>query len=382
MGRWNRRQFMQASAASLSLNGFKLNISPDSRLRANDATSTFVRTNAAGKSWTVGNDLVERQIEFDPKRGLSTPSWRHKVTGTEFMRAEDKWGPQGHEFTLRLDGVSLSGVAESAWDFLEAKKRDVTPAGKSLVIHLRSKAKPIDVAVFYAVYDGHAVVQKWIAITNRGKSPVTISHLAFESLGIAAGPPNAIQVSGFYASQPRELFYTGRVDDTAVLERNSLTGEGFIALNGAPGYTKRTELTGWGEGLHMMYDTDLFPFERRLHPGETFISAKSSIAFFCEGKGFADPRWVMPSYTSQCLMKKGRSYQPPWIYNTWEPFERGITKEITMDLIAAAGRMGMDIFTIDDGWQANYGENAINFKLFPNGLDEIQAAVERQGMRP
>jgi alpha-galactosidase len=130
-----------------------------------------------------------------------------------------------------------------------------------------------------------------------------------------------------------------------------------------------------------MYDTDLFPFERTLPPGETFTSAKSSIAFFADGKGFADPRWVIPSYTSQALMKKGAPYQPPWIYNTWEPFQRGITKSITMDLIAAAGRMGMDVFTIDDGWQSDYGDNAINLKLFPNGLEEIQAAVEQNGMR-
>jgi alpha-galactosidase len=52
-----------------------------------------------------------------------------------------------------------------------------------------------------------------------------------------------------------------------------------------------------------------------------------------------------------------------------------------MDLIAAAGRMGMDVFTIDDGWQADYGDNAVNAKLFGNGLDEIQAAVEKHGMR-
>jgi alpha-galactosidase len=129
-----------------------------------------------------------------------------------------------------------------------------------------------------------------------------------------------------------------------------------------------------------MYDTDLFPFERSLQPGETFTSAKSSIAFFANGRGFADPRWVMPSYTSQVLMKKGPGYQPPWIYNTWEPFERSITRSTTMELIVAAGRMGMDVFTIDDGWQAAYGDNAINRKLFPDGLDEIQAAVEEKGM--
>jgi len=37
----------------------------------------FVRTNAEGKSWTVGNTLVEREIHFDPHDGLYTASWRH-----------------------------------------------------------------------------------------------------------------------------------------------------------------------------------------------------------------------------------------------------------------------------------------------------------------
>ena len=231
------------------------------------------------------------------------------------------------------------------------------------------------------IYDNHPVVQKWIAITNLGTAPITLSHLTFESPSISPGPPDVLQASAFYGSQPRELFFTGRVDDTAVLERNSLTGEGFIAMNGAPGFTKRTELTGWGDDVQIMYDTDLFPFERRLLLGETFTTAKSSVAFFAEGKGFADPRWVMPSYTSQVLMRKGAGYQPPWIYNTWVPFTRGINREITLDLIAAASRMGMDVFTIDDGWQANYGENTINRQQFPNGLDEIQAAVEQRGMR-
>jgi alpha-galactosidase len=340
-----------------------------------------VRTNEEGKSWTVGNSLVEREIRFDPKRGLHTESWRHKVTGTDFMEEGRKRGGPGREFTVLMDGDSLAGSNGSIWELLEAKTEKLTPSGASLIINLRAKTKPADVSVFYAVYDTHPVVQKWLAIANRGTTPVTLSRLSFESLAIAPGPPDVLQASGFYGSQPREVFFTGRVDDTAVLERNSLTGEGFIAMNGAPGYTKRTELAGWGQGVQVMYDTDLFPFERSLQPGETFTTAKSSIAVFVEGRGFADPRWVIPSYTSQVLMKKGPGYQPPWIYNTWVPFKRGINRDITLDLIAAASRMKLDVFTIDDGWQANYGENTINRQQFPNGLDEIQAAVEQRGMR-
>jgi alpha-galactosidase len=43
--------------------------------------------------------------------------------------------------------------------------------------------------------------------------------------------------------------------------------------------------------------------------------------------------------------------------------------------------MGMDIFTIDDGWQQEYGENTVDHTAFPGGLDAIQKAVEAKGMR-
>ena len=254
--------------------------------------------------------------------------------------------------------------------------------GKTSDNQAEGKGRPIEVSVCYAVYEEHPVVRKWIAITNRGEKEITLSHLSFEAVNIAPGPASVLQASAFYGGQPREIFFTGRVDDAAVLERNSRTGEGFVVMNEAPGYLKRTELSGWGEGVEAMYDTDLFPFERRLGTGETFTSAKSSIAFCAEGRGTADPRWVMPSYTSQILMRKGADYQPPWIYNTWEPFERGITRSITSELIAAAGRMGLDVFTIDDGWQADYGDNAINRQSFENGLEEIQARAGKAGNAP
>ena len=41
----------------------------------------------------------------------------------------------------------------------------------------------------------------------------------------------------------------------------------------------------------------------------------------------------------------------------------------------------MDVFTIDDGWQQEYGDNTVDPTAFPGGLDPIRAAVEAKGMR-
>jgi alpha-galactosidase len=43
--------------------------------------------------------------------------------------------------------------------------------------------------------------------------------------------------------------------------------------------------------------------------------------------------------------------------------------------------MGMQIFTIDDGWQQEYGDNKVNPAAFPGGLKPILEAVEARGIR-
>lgn len=345
------------------------------------SASTYIQAGLDGQGWTIGNGLIEREVRFDPRVGLYTSKWLHKVTGTDFMQraqAAKNWGP---EFAFEADGVRIAGSQGGKFELLGAAEGNPPLAGKRLSFHLRVKSPPLLVTVNYEVYDGFPAVRKWIEIRNQGSAAITLSHLSFEAANAVPGPPADLQVSGFYGIQPREIFFTGRVEDPAIIERNSRTGEGLVVMNEAPGFTKRTEMAEWGEGFQAMYDTDLFPFERRIEPGEWFVSAKCSVAFFAEGQGTADPHWVMPTYTSQVLLKKGADYQPPWIYNTWEPFERGINRDIAADLISIAGRMSLDVFTIDDGWQADYGENRVNPKAFPTGLEEIGLLAGRSNLR-
>jgi alpha-galactosidase len=72
---------------------------------------------------------------------------------------------------------------------------------------------------------------------------------------------------------------SGRIDDPAVYQRNAATGEGFVAMNEVPGIMKRIDTSWtWQGGIQLMYDTDIFPFERRVDPDETFATASVGIA--------------------------------------------------------------------------------------------------------
>jgi alpha-galactosidase len=344
------------------------------------AGAARVQAGLDGRSWVVANGLVERRVRFTDALGLHTEAFVRLASGTDFLKGP-KDSPEA-EFGFRVDGEDVRG-ASRAFAFVGGEVKEMRPGGRALVVRLRHREKPLEVTATYAVYEGHAVSRKWVAITNRGEKPVTLTSLAPEHLALAPGRPVETLVSAFHGAFAREIFMTGRVDDGLVLLRNARSGEGFAILNEAPGYLKRTDVLSfdWTSGVRCGYDTDLFPFERTLVPGETFTSAACSVGVFADGEGLADPGYVLPSYLAHVLLRKGAAYRPPWIYNTWEPFFREVEESRTGEAIDVAGRMGFDIFTIDDGWQERHGANDVRKETFPGGLGPIRGRIEKAGMR-
>jgi alpha-galactosidase len=336
---------------------------------------------ALGQSWSIGNDRIERKIAFDPESGLVTQQLTDLSTHTEFIPPGKPVRRPAAEFSFVCNGESLTGAK---FELIKADESSL-PDGKSLTVHLRSKTVPLEVAVVYRVYDGHPAIRKWLVLRNTGTAPLQFSHMNIEALAPSVGFSNETVLNAQYGAIPRETFYTGRSEDAGLLVANARTGDGFAILSEVPGYMKRTEIDAWYDPgrvhVGVLYDTDLMPFERSIAPGAEFKTAAVSLLTFRNGEGFSDPHWALPSYTSGVLQRKIVARGAPWIYNTWEPFERSINRETTLQLVDVAGFMGMDIFTIDDGWQQEYGENTVDPTAFPGGLDPIREAVEAKGMR-
>ncbi len=338
----------------------------------------FFALSAFSQSWTVGNAQIERRITFNPASGLFTARLADLSTHYDFIAAEKS---SAAEFSFACNGETLTG-AGSAFQLLRADESKLAD-GKLLTIHLQSKTFPLEVSVVYRVYSGHPAIRKWLVVRNTGSATLHLSHMNIEAIAPSVGPSNETVLNAQYGTIPRETFYTGRSEDAGLLVSNARTGDGFAILSEVPGYMKRTEIEAWANPgrIGVMYDTDLMPFERSLAPGTEFKTAAVSLLTFRNRDGFNDPHWILPSYTAAVLERKLDARGAPWIYNTWEPFERSINRATTLQLIDIAGFMGMDIFTIDDGWQKEYGENAVDPTAFPGGLDVIQKAVEAKGMR-
>lgn len=337
----------------------------------------------AADSWTIGNDRIERKVTFHSKTGLFTEQMSDLSTHTDLIVPGKIPMNMAREFAFHCNDQRCAG-ASSDFELLSAGESAVANE-KSLTIRLRHKSLALEVSAVYSVYNGHPAIRKHLVLRNTGAAALHFSHLNIESIGVSLGAENETTLLTQYGTIPREIFYTGRSEDAGLLLANGLSGAGIAILSEVPGYMKRTEIAGWDNpecvGIGVLYDTDLMPFERTVGGGEEFVTASTSLVSFRNGDGFHDPHWLLPSYTAEVLMRRVNAQGPPWIYNTWEPFQRGINRDTALELIDAAGTMGMDIFTIDDGWQQDYGDNGVNQTSFPGGLKPIEHALEAKGMR-
>ncbi len=327
--------------------------------------------------WELVSPFMRRVVVFDPVVGVYTAQLEHRVTGTRLFRRNPEVAEP--DFSVDINGRLLSHMAGAAR--LRHVEQGTDTRGAWLSVHLAYPAAHLEIRVFYHLDHEYPVMCKGLTFLNQGDQVLTLRNLCFERLEMQLGDTCDMRLFAHYGSQPRELLYTGRVDDPLLRLTNARTGECALALNEAPGHLKRTEQGAWfwdGE-VRWMFDTDLFPFERQLQAGETFVSPAALLVLGVEGQGYADPRWILPAYAARVLRRKTAA--PPFIYNTWDPFGIGIDAPTVVGLIPVAARMGFDVFSIDDGWQAEYGANAVSPVHFPQGLDEICTAVEAAGMR-
>lgn len=365
----NRRQFLSHSALMAAASSW--------------SPSIFSQTAGDEHRWTIANGAIRRVISFTASGGLITSELA--ALWPEVRLVSSTPAGLASEFSFRCNGQVCSGAGQ---DFSLAADAGIEPGprrSRLLTVRLGHRSLPLEVLVVYAVYGDHPGLRKHLALRNTGTEPLHVSHLTIESIAVSLGPENEVTLLTQYGAVAREIFYTGRSEDAGLLVANGRTGNGIAIISEVPGYMKRTEIAGWDNPDHVrinaMYDTDIMPFERSIAPGETFTSASVSLLPFRNGDGFNDPHWILPTYTSKILERHIDAQGPPWIYNTWEPFQRTINHKLALELITTAGQMGFDIFTIDDGWQREYGENAVNTTAFPGGLDPIIRAVESENMR-
>lgn len=344
------------------------------------AQSSVPRSN----QWALNNGMVSRVLAFDARHGLITTSWKNLDDGKEFIDSQQEtMDGYCREFRFSLNDREYTGTPEQFALAHAEQSADATGA-RHLALSMISRDGMVAVTVQYTLPAGSTGIRQFLSIRNQSGKPLTLSHVSIACEPLAPAQPDNLLAYGGYGEQPREIFFTGRLDDVAILLENGTTGDGVAVLSEVPGVLKRTEVGvigkwhQWEPGVNVMYDTDLFPFERTLAPGETFTTAAVSFVLYQRGTP-QDPHWLIPQYVLSNIARPGP--QPRWMYNDWEPFEAKIGAARLMAVERDVARSGFGFFVIDDGWQKMRGDNAVNSALFPDGLAAIEKLARQRGMQ-
>ena len=116
--------------------------------------------------------------------------------------------------------------------------------------------------------------------------------------------------------------------------------------------------------------------ERTLEPGESFHTLRTFVSVH-QGDYFhtlTEYRRLMVRQGFQMASAPDSAFGPIWC--AWG-YGRSVQLKQIYDTLPTVKKMGFSWVTLDDGWQKNYGDWAVDPKKFPHGDADIKALVDR-----
>ncbi|MGV8090231.1 MAG: alpha-galactosidase, partial [Mangrovibacterium sp.] len=333
---------------------------------------------------TLKNRFLERKFIAGPNT-FTTVGFKNLLSGKDYAREESE------EFFFTLNNKDVSGAGENVGFGFEKKQLEKSADGiQKLTIFLRGKESAktanVEVKLIYELYDELPVVRKQLCITNHSSESVAISNLDIERLNFEPITQQQTDLYTNYGSHLDWRPYKGTHHDAAILVYHTYAKEGFILGNEAPSVLKRTEVfTNKNQiSIGMGKIDDHYPFKKWLEPGETFSSPKSFICMVKENKWEDAFEGYFANFIRTRLgVKLFEKKQIPFaFYNTWRPFGGNINSELMYQLADGLEGTGIDLFIMDDGWQANFGDWEPNLQKFPQGLKPVCDYIKKKGMKP
>ena len=151
------------------------------------ATAAADAKKLSNESWSISNEFVERKVVFSRERGLETERLLYKVTGRDFIAQGRRANSMAGEFSFSSNGRELTGKSSFV---LRGSDILTLEGGRLLRVDLSNVDARLDVSVFYAAYDEHPAIRKWLTVTNRGTTMSYLSRFCFETLD--AGPRRGV----------------------------------------------------------------------------------------------------------------------------------------------------------------------------------------------
>jgi len=279
----------------------------------------------------------------------------------------------------------------------------------TLKIVQKDRFYPLEVTSYIRVLPEYDILEKWAEVKNTGKKltikvenlqsgsivlpndEYTLTHLAGKELHefqLQQEPLTpglkVIQNKAFKANFNPPWFQI-RPQSTA---NNSVGATWFGSLHYSGNWQLAFDKTFEGP-LQVVGGINFWDTDWQLKPGTSLETPKLTIGY-TEG-GPAGASQNLAAYVRhEILPEKHRNDLRPVIYNSWEAQYYNVNEQQQYELIKVAKDLGVELFTIDDGWfrgrtdgrsQSGLGNWDVDKNKFPNGLTPVIKAVHDAGMK-
>lgn len=135
-------------------------------------------------TWRLGNDAVERVVQFDREAGaLKTMRVQDKKAGRRIAPAT---GPEG-EFILAPDSANAAGIAsvrlDGGWVYMWQSVGTTASGGRLLTIHMQGKGRHqgYEAEAMYEIYTGNRpYLAKSLTLINRTGAPRVVAEVVYD----------------------------------------------------------------------------------------------------------------------------------------------------------------------------------------------------------
>ena len=280
---------------------------------------------------------------------------------------------------------------------------------QTLEITMRDIKSPLVVHLFYRVYNGQSVLERWSTIENQAKEDVVLENAASATWSL----PNlenrnyrAHWLTGRWAGEWQLQSAALDVGSQVIESRRGSTSHQanpWFALEGPDstdeehgpvyfgelGWSGSWRITMEQSSFHQVRITggyNPFDFGYRLAPGESLTTPPFYGGF--TGGGMGEASRILHRF-QQGVILPGAPHPKlrPILYNSWEATEFNVSESGQIALAEKAAQLGVERFVIDDGWfgqrkddHAGLGDWYVNKQKFPNGLKPVIDRVHQLGM--
>ena len=308
---------------------------------------------------------------------------------------------------------------------VQGHRIDHAEGSETLVIELGDEHYPFAVELFYRIFDGEDVLERWARISNRDRKESVVLQQAYSA---AWWLPLADRwrlryLHGGWARET-QIIETSLTPGKVVLEsRRGVTGHQLnpwfaLGVEGTLSEELGEVWTGaiaWSGSWKLVFETtpsgrsqvtggwNEFDSPIVVEPGASVDLPVFAGCYSSSGYGGASRAWHAyqlrhifsgearsphsPSFPSRSTRRPAEPQHRPVLYNSWEATGFAVNEPDQLRLAELAASIGIELFVLDDGWfrgrvhdRAGLGDWTVDDAKFPKGLAPLIDRVHELGM--